>query len=159
MSLRQLAAAALQGCAPFQNGKERIEVQEGDQHLVCDLVELDTLACGFTRLALATDRLAGASMDRLRRISDDLSKRLTYLLEPIHPIESDADSCTVQMRSKPPQKNEDGSSYYELLVVRGGELSLCRYEKRPGDVRTVAAARVTCEVLSRLVDDLSAVAS
>ncbi|MBX3412853.1 MAG: hypothetical protein KF708_09210 [Pirellulales bacterium] len=158
MSLRQLAAAALQGCAPFQNGMERIEVHEEDQRLVCELVELDTLACGFLRLALATDKLADATIERLRRISEELSRRLTYLLEPIHPIESDAESCTVQMRSNPPQKNEDSSSYYELLVVRGGELSLCRYEKRPGDVRAVAPARVTREVLSRLIDDLSAVA-
>jgi hypothetical protein len=159
MSLQERATTALKGCAPFQNGTQRIDVQEADQHLVCELVELDTLACGFMRLALSTDKLADATLDRLRRISEQLSKRLTYLLEPIHPIESDADSCTVQMRSKPPRQNEDSSSYYELLVRRGGELSLTRFEKTPGEVRRAAPARVTREVFARLIEDFSAVLS
>lgn len=157
MSLQEKATAALQGCAPFQGSTTRIDVQEADQRLECELVELDTLACGFMRLAVSTDKLAGATMERLRQISEQLSKCLTYLLEPIHPIESDADSCTVQMRSNPPRKSEDSSSYYELLVKRGGELSLVRFEKKPGDVRQPAPARVTREVFARLVDDFSAV--
>lgn len=157
MSLREQATAALQGCAPFQQGNQRIEAVQADQRLVCELVELDTLACGFMRLAVSTDKLADATLDRLRRISEQLSMRLTYLLEPIHPIESDADSCTVQMRSKPPRQSEDSSSYYELLVRRGGELSLSRFEKAHGEVRQPAPARVTREVFARLVEDFSAV--
>jgi len=33
------------------------------------------------------------------------------------------------MRSSPPRREEDKSSYYELIVERAGALSLCRYEK------------------------------
>jgi hypothetical protein len=62
------------------------------------------------------------------------------------------------MRSKPPQAGE-ASTYYELLVRRGGEFSLCRYEKHPGDVRKTIPAHVTREVLLRLIDDFAAVAA
>ena len=52
-------------------------------------------------------------------------------MEPIRPIELDADACVVQLRSNPPQQDDDGRSYYELLVRRGGEIALARYRKEP----------------------------
>jgi hypothetical protein len=61
------------------------------------------------------------------------------------------------MRSYPPQKTDDGTTYYELLVRRGGSLSLVRYQKQPGDQRQAIAAHITREVLLRLVDDFAAV--
>ena len=39
------------------------------------------------------------------------------------------------MRSNPPQKDDDGRSYYELLVRRGGEIALVRYRKENGTAR------------------------
>ena len=46
------------------------------------------------------------------------------------------------MRSNPPQKDDDGTRFYELVVSRG-ELSLCRYAKGPGQPRQIVAAEVT----------------
>ena len=86
-----------------------------------------------------------------------LSARLTYLMEPIRPIEIDADACVAQLRSSPPQRDDDGRSYYELTVRRGGEIALCRYRKEPGTVRQQIPATVTREVLLRLADDFEAV--
>ena len=93
----------------------------------------------------------------LERIGNDLASRVTYLMEPIRPIEIDADACVVQMRSTPPQKDDDGRSYYELLVRRGGEIALTRYRKEPGTPRQQIPATVTREVLLRLAGDFSAV--
>jgi hypothetical protein len=62
-----------------------------------------------------------------------------------------------QLRSSPPQRDDDGRSYYELTVRRGGEISLCRYRKEPGAARVQIPATVTREVLLRLVDDFEAV--
>jgi hypothetical protein len=59
------------------------------------------------------------------------------------------------MRSSPPQRDDNGTRYYELLVRRGGELSLRRFEKQPGTVRQLVAAHVTREVFLRLVDDFA----
>ena len=58
------------------------------------------------------------------------------------------------MRSNPPKKDEQGTSYYELLVRREG-LSLCRWNKQTGDVRVQLPANVTREVLLRLIGDFS----
>ena len=66
-------------------------------------------------------------------------------------------ACVVQLRSNPPQRDDDGRSYYELLVRRGGEIALARYRKENGNARQQIAATVTREVLLRLVGDFCAV--
>jgi hypothetical protein len=127
--------------------------------LRCDLVALDTLACAFNRLVLRCDAVAAMSTDALKKCAADLSARLTYLLEPISPIETDAHGCVVQLRSNPPQKEDDRTSYYELLVSRSGELSLARYSRAAGQSRRIIPTHVTREVLLRLVGDFASVAS
>lgn len=127
------------------------------QHLTCDIVERDSLAVSFNSLRLATSQLAQATVADLERIGKSLSGRLTYLMEPISPIESDAEACIVQLRSNPPQRDDDGRTYYELIVHRGGELSLIRYRKEAASARQRVPATVTREVLMRLVRDFAAV--
>ncbi len=73
-------------------------------------------------------------------------------------MEVDAEQCIVQLRSNPPQKDDDGTSYYELLVARGGRLSLCRWLKERGQPRRIIPAQVTREVFLRLIADFSAAA-
>ena len=158
MTIKQKAAAALQGIASNFAGPRTLSIEENGLRVQCELAAVDSLACAFDRLSLDTARLAQATVQELESLADKLSRRLTYLLEPIGTIEIDAEHCIVQMRSKPPQVGE-GSTYYELLVRRGGELSLCRYQKQPGDVRQTIPAHVTREVLLRLIDDFAVVAA
>ncbi len=149
------ALSALNGPGPHA-----LAAQHDGLDLTCELSNLDALACSFSHLTLATAALAGASTADLQRISDDLSKRLTYLLEPISPIETDVDGCVVQMRSNPPQQDDDGTQYYELLVRRGGSLSLRRWKKEPATgSRAAIDANVTREVFGRLIADMAAVVS
>jgi hypothetical protein len=159
MSLKEQTKGALSAIAPFSSGSQTLDVQLDRRRLTCELLALDAIGCAFGRFVVVTDELSNASADRLKSISQALEKRLTYLLEPISPIELDADGCVVQMRSSPPQKGDDGTTYYELLVRRGGELSLCRYRKKAGGQRERIAAHLTREVFIRLVDDFSAVLS
>lgn len=119
------------------------------------ILAVDKLACAFETLSLHTDRLAQASIDELKKLSDRLAAQLNYLMEPISPVEIDADVCTVQMRSNPPQRDENGSTYYELLVRRG-ELRLSRYNKAKGQTRQPIAAQVTREVFQRIAADFVA---
>jgi hypothetical protein len=139
-------------------GPQLVEIDGGNSRLIGEFDECDRLACAVRKFAFTTDRLAGADVARLRKISQALSSRLTYLLEPIGAVEIDADSCTLQMRSTQPQKDDDGTSYYELLVRRGGEIGLLRYAKAPGQGRRVIVAHLTHEVLARLAGDFDAVA-
>ncbi len=121
-------------------------------------VELDSvgpLACAFTTLALRADALASATIDELTAIANDLSDRLSYLLEAISPVEIDQDMCVVQMRSSPPEQSSQGTFYYEL-VVRQGAIELCRYQKATGAIRQTVPATVTRQVMGRLADDFVA---
>ena len=159
MNLKLRAEAALKAIAPFLQGRQSIDETTGAQTLHCDLVALDVLACAFDRFEVHGDKLTPAGMPELKRVAEDLSRRLTYLLEPISPIEADQQQCIVQLRSNPPQAGDDGTSYYELLVARGGKLSLCRWLKERGQPRRIIPAQVTREVFLRLVADFSAAAS
>ena len=138
-------------------GRGRLEIDTGAGRLSADILAADAIGCTFETFSYATDKLAGLSMDKLKKLSDALTARLTYLLEPISTVETDAETATVQLRSNPPQKDEDGSSYYELLVRRGGELTLCRYQKAPGQPRQIVPAHLTRQVFERLADDFVAV--
>lgn len=134
-------------------GAATVAVEAQPRTITCDIVERNTLAVSFKALRLTTAELASADSPRLERIGKALAARLTYLMEPISPIEFDAQGCVVQLRSNPPQRDDDGRSYYELLIRRGGEIALTRYRKENGNARQPITATVTREVLSRLVGD------
>ena len=63
----------------------------------------------------------------------------------------------MQLRSSPPQRDDDGRSYYELIVRRGGEITLARFRKENGSPRQSVVTTLTREVLLRLVGDFCAV--
>lgn len=139
-------------------GRGLLQVQTSTGLVEADLVGVDAIGCAFQTLAYTTDKLAAATLDELKAISQTLTAKLTYLLEPIGLVEADSDRCSVQLRSSPPQKNDDGTSYYELMVRKGGDITLSRYSKKSGQLRQIVPAQVTREVLGRLADDfLSAV--
>lgn len=131
-----------------------IEVTVGHVSFNCDLLAVETIACAFERLEIVNDRWRSVPLMQMKRIAENLAERLTYLLEPIRTIETDVDTCTIQMRSQPPRKADDGSrTYYELQVSGGGKLSLCRYAKQPDQTRRLVPVQVTREVFRRLTTD------
>lgn len=134
-----------------------LEVDAAPRSLRCDVTECNQLAVSFERLRLTTSELASAGAAELERIGNALATRLTYLMEPIAPIEIDAAACVVQLRSRPPQKDDDGRTYFELIVRRGGEIALARFRKDATAARQQVPAAVTREVLLRLVGDFCAV--
>jgi hypothetical protein len=141
------------------SGRGLLQVDVPDGRVEADLVAVDAIGCSFQTLALSTSKLAAASLDELKAVSQTLTSKLTYLLEPIGLVEADADRCSIQLRSNPPQKGEDGTSYYELMVRRGGDITLSRYSKTSGQLRRIIPANVTREVLARLADDFVAAVS
>jgi hypothetical protein len=138
-------------------GPVTIALDVEPRHLTCRLAECNPLAVSLDEIRLTSDELATVAVTELQQLCETISARLTYLLEPIAPIESDQEECVVQMRSSPPQQDDDGRNYYELLVRRGGELYLARYRKEPGDARLRIPATVTGEVLVRLIGDFNAI--
>ncbi len=155
MSLAQQVEQAAERAAAVGDGPWHVEQADGDRRIACDLRAIENLACAFDRLQLDDAAWAGRPIERIRATAEELSRRLTYLLEPIRPIETDAERCVVQMRSSPPRADEDRTSYYELLVERGGSLSLVRFEKPAGEVRRKVPILVTREVFRRLIADFA----
>jgi len=158
MNLIEQLTQALDAGPTFHHGHQRLEFQYDGERLTCELTALDSLACALVALECHSDRLRGANPRRLEEIAAALSKKLSYLLEPIHPIETDCDRCVVQMRSSPPRKHAAGTDYYELLVTAAGTIGLARYSRAPGAARAPIAARLTHEVLVRLAGDFAAAA-
>ncbi|MDZ4821578.1 MAG: hypothetical protein SGJ20_21670 [Planctomycetota bacterium] len=157
-ALRAEAKSALGPLGLFSNDRHILSVAVADYQLECELTHLDQLACAFDRLEVTCDSLQSSSLQQLTQLAEKLAARLTYLLEPIKTIEVDSQNVVVQMRSNPPQKNDDGTFYYELNVRQGGVLSLRRFHKVAGSPRATVAAEVTREVFLRLVDDFSSLA-
>ena len=157
MTLNPLAVQFEQHLTKIASGIAVVTAEDQPRRLSCDVFDHNPLAVSFERLELATTELASATAADLERMSKLLAERLTYLMEPIAPIEIDAQECVVQLRSNPPQCDDDGRSYYELIVRRGGEISLARYRKENGSARRPIPATVTREVLLRLVNDFCAV--
>ncbi len=136
------------------SGPQTLHADLDTGRLEVELSAIDQLGCTFERFSFQADQLAHATLDQLRSIADALSRRLTYLLESISPIEIDNEACVVQMRSQPPHHDDDGTRYYELVVARG-ELTLCRYARSGGQPREVVSAHVTREVFERLAKDFA----
>ena len=132
---------------------QSISLSEGQRTVRCEVDRSEPLAVTLTELSLQTPELANVTLAQLEAASRDLTAHVNYLLEPIAPIETDSEGCTVQMRSNPPQKDDNGYRYYELLLRRGGSASLRRYEKQAGQPRLPVPAVLTHEVVGRLIDD------
>jgi hypothetical protein len=152
--LARLAAANPTGTEPLP-----FSLPVGAGTLDAAMTAVDSIACAFAHLSLVTDRLADATREQLQAVGEQLAARLNYLLEPIGVVEVDPRNLIVQLRSTPPQRDENGSAYYELLVKRGGEVRLTRYAKATGAARTPIPACVTREVFCRLAEDFSAALS
>ena len=153
MSLQDDLLKELQSIIGQQN--QRVIAQEGKRTLRCEVDQCDPLAVAVYEFVLESTELANTDIGKLKSASQSLCNRVNYLLEPISPIETDFDSCIVQMRSTPPQSQEDTKYYYELLIKRGGSIAMSRYEKQPGAIRTQVASQLTHEVLGRLADDFN----
>ncbi len=138
-------------------GKPGVVAVDHQSHLLrCELTDAGPLACTFTRLSYQTDALADVTVEELSRISQWLAARVTYLLEPLAPVELDSSEGVVQMRSTPPQQQDDETSYYELVIRQGGQVAITRFQQRGDGARKNVPATLTREVLLRLVGDLVA---
>lgn len=151
MTLRENILGKLPGTIGKQH--QRVTATEGPRTVRCEVDQCDQLAVAVYELVLETNELANVDVSTLQKASESLCRRVTYLLEPISPIETDADSCIVQMRSSPPQQQENGRYYYELMLRRGGAVTMYRYEKEVGSIRKRVSANLTHEVLGRLIED------
>ena len=127
--------------------------------LTVDLTSIDSMSCSASQLELFVPLLQNAAFDALKQWADDLSRRITYLLEQIAPLEYDPAAGQVLIRSSPPDQLADGAQFYEIVLSSqsGGNFLLRRYRSTKGQPgRDPVDLTVTHEVLVKLADDLDA---
>lgn len=150
--LKTLAAAP--GTSP---GTVTVSDPAGRAELTLDVAAADRLSVALSEIRLGIPALATADAEALRDWAAEFSRRVTYLLEPIGPLEVDTQTGQVLVRSNPPQQQGSGTSYYEILLQSqaGGNFTLRRFraEKNPPS-RQQVDMNLTHEVLCRLADDL-----
>lgn len=125
--------------------------------LQIELTLVDSLSCSFSELVLYVPNLKNAPFPMLQQWASELSRQVTYLLEPIGPLEFDPTNGQILVRSIPAAPHPQGSQYYEILLTTSGNgtFTLRRYRSIAGQSgRVPAEIQVTNEVLFRLVDDL-----
>src|SRR5262245_39663130 len=127
---------------------------DGGPAVEIDFTAVDTLGCAFRELRVSADELKNAEAGALRAWAETLCRRVTYLLEHIGPLEVDSQAQTVLVRSTPPAKAPEGTTFYELLLKAPGTLCLRRYNRAGQSERQPIDIQVTCEVLLKLVRDI-----
>lgn len=134
-----------------------VTVHDAGVTLQVAFVTVDTLGCSYEQIHLDVPALSGAAFDLLKKWAEQLSRRISYLLEQLAPLEFDETAGEVLIRSTPPSQLPDGTQYYEILLQShsGGRFVLRRYESVKGQPgRRQVPITTTHEVLLKLADDL-----
>ena len=155
MSLKNQAQTALSGVSNFLQGMLRFVCRRGKPDAPQRTGDAGRSGLGV----FACDANQFGVGDRADRATEK-SRRFTFQAAHLfagadQPDRSRCRSMRRATASNPPQRDDNGTQYYELLVRKGGELSLRRYQKQPGGVRHATAAHVTRQVFLRLVSDFS----
>jgi len=127
--------------------------------LSVDVTGVDAMSCSFRELRLLVPALAATGADVLRGWAEEVCRRVTYLLENIGPLEVDEQNQSVLIRSTPPDRREEETLFYEVVLQSrsGGRFSLSRFRsKRDGSAREQVDVQITQETLAKLINDLEA---
>ncbi len=131
----------------------------GGVDLAADVLAADSLSCSLREIRMRVPALNGADATVLKKWAHDLCARVTYLLEPLGPLEIDAEGRQVLIRSSSPDKRENAATFYEILLQSqgAGVFTLRRYRRdKSGAPREHVELRTTYELLEKLADDLVA---
>lgn len=129
----------------------------GKIEVTIDFTSVDTMSCSFQEIRVNVPSLSQATFDKLKEWGQKLCQRITYLLENIGPLEYDEDAGQVLIRSTPPDQQQAGTRFYEIILSShaNGHFSLKRFESQKGQTgRTQVEMQITHEVLRKLVEDL-----
>lgn len=130
-----------------------------DVEVAIDFTGVDSMSCSLREVRLHAAALQSAGIDVLKTWAEALSRRITYLLENIGPLEVDPDAGHVLIRSTPPDQQADRTQFYEIVLQTRlpGQFSLRRFRSEKGKPgRTQVDMHATHEVLVKLVGDLVA---
>ncbi len=159
MTFKQTLSDELKQLAGFQSDQPRTVAlsTDGGIEIFVDFTAVDSMSCSVREIRLDVPSIDSQDFDTLKAWAERLSDRITYLMENIGPLEFDPDGKKVLIRSTPPDKSDDETRFYEVLLQTNpsGSFSLRRFKSSNGQPgRQPVDIQVTHEVLSKLVSDL-----
>ena len=156
MTLSRKIAAALDENTRAYNLPCVVTIDDGPDRINLEITSLDSVGVALDSLEfVAADRKEWTPRD-LNAWGAKLSRRVSYLLEPLKVLEIDGGAGQVQLRSESPTVRGDSRGYYEVRLDRAGRCRLERYVVDPdrrGRRRT--PCHLTREVVERLADDIA----
>ena len=160
MSLRQDLAAELARLNGFLAAAPlSVTVADAGVELCVEFLAVDSMSCQVRRVQMTVPALASKTAAALQAWAQNLCQRISYLLEPLGPLELDLQNQQALIRSTKPSQLPNGAQYYEILLQTGtgGVFTLQRYRTTKGTPgRDAVDMLLTHEVLLKLADDLVA---
>lgn len=142
--------------APFADHVESIVLDAAGLLARIDVAGAERLSCEVERLEVAPREPGRWSAGELRDRANRLCGKVTYLLEPLAPIEIDPLGARALVRSRSPRLKQDGLDYFELLATGDRKLSMRRFHyDADRRVRDAVPFALTNEQLECLVVDLA----
>ncbi len=118
-----------------------------------EINQIDTLACQLWDVEVVT---GVPPKETITERAEQLTKRVSGLMEPLTALEIDTVRGIAQLRSNPPALKNQARHYYELMVEKSGRTTVRRYEGSYVSMeRKRLAFTLTREALAKLVSDLS----
>ncbi|AMV39142.1 hypothetical protein [Planctomyces sp. SH-PL62] len=156
MTLSRKIAAALDENTRAYTPPCVVSIHDGPDRINLEITSLDSVGVAFDVLEFVASDRKEWTPQALSDWGETLSKRLTYLMEPLKVLEIDGGGGIVQLRSETPTARGDVRSYYEIRLDRGGTCRVERYTIDPSQGRRRRTpCHLTREVVERLADDLA----
>ncbi|MFQ5854799.1 MAG: hypothetical protein ACE5LU_04030 [Anaerolineae bacterium] len=144
----------VEGNTPTQEQPFTVALREGHIGVEAEVIAYDSLGVALHGLTVWGDGREAS----LEALAQTISRRVTYLWEPLALIERDLEREQVQMRSAPPLIEDKTVEYYEAMLTRqegSPRIHMARYRQQNGQTRRVRVPiTLTHQVFRRLVDDL-----
>jgi len=159
MSISNQLSNELKQLAGFASSQAKVVTlnDKSSNELSIDFTAVDSMSCAFRELRLNVPTLNDCDLDTIKQWAENLSQRITYLLENIGPLEFDPSLNQALIRSAPPEKSDSSIKFYEILLkaTGNGTFMLSRYESKATG-RDQVEMQITHEQLLKLTDDLIA---
>jgi hypothetical protein len=115
-----------------------------------ELADSSRLGCLLDRLDVQPGGGYHLNIDPVR-----MTQKITYLEEELEIIEVEGQGGRTVLRSAPPRKEDQITSFFEVVLEPAKGLSLVRYRYDPDmGERTPVSAPLTRDALERLIGDL-----
>lgn len=135
-----------------------LQHREGEFHFQVKFKDIDKygIVLDYISISKATPIMDVDIINKkLESDSNEIQKKITYLLEDFKLIELDRMNKRAQLRSYPPYREDDSKYYYEIVLDEANRIHFQRYQYSSSNKRyEKITCQLTLEIFERLINDL-----